>query len=377
MRPQGFGAFRANRLGMDVRRWVVAAMVTGCIALAPAGVAGNAPAGVTLIGVIATGGPITGAVQDGRYLYVAGHTSISIYDTIEPTAPELLAVRTNPHLIYGELLSTGGEVLLLNGGFIGPTLDVWNVEDKSNPVLAGTVQWLPDEHVSCLLECTWAYGSDGSIVDLRDPTAPDLQDTNWKVEVGIGSKPMHRVDEFRPGFMATAPRSGPPLVLDVRRPLKPRIVATTKVPRVVPNLFLYSEWANGGRDRFLISSTENGGCTENHQGALVTFDTRGWPDDDSFELVDSYRYRGRTDSDDDSCQAYYFSLHPDFDDGGLALLPNGLEGTRIIEIDEGGEIEEVDSFVLPSSNVWLAFWMDEEIVYALNQTGEIYVLRYE
>jgi hypothetical protein len=365
---------------MDVRRCVAAVVATGCVALAPAGaaeIAGDAPADVSLIGVIPTGGPITGAAQDGRFLYVSGQTSISIYDTVQPAAPELLAVRTNPHMIYGELLSTDGEILLLNGGFIGPTLDVWNVEDKSNPVLAGTARGLPDEHVSCLLECTWAYGSEGSIVDLRDPTAPELRDTSWKVAVGIGHKRMHRVDEFRPGFMATAPREGPPVIVDVRRPLEPRIVAKTKVPPIVPNLFLYSDWANGGRDRFVISSTENAGCSEQHQGALVTFDTKGSPEDDSFELVDSYRYRGRTDSDDDSCQAYYFSLHPDFDDGGLALLPNGLEGTRIIDIDDRGQIEEVDSFVLPSSNVWLAFWTDEEIIYALNSTGEIYVLRYE
>ncbi|MDQ3982919.1 MAG: hypothetical protein M3271_09610 [Actinomycetota bacterium] len=366
---------------MDVRRCLVAIVATGCVALTPAGsarVARDAPAGVTVIGVIPSAvGPITGAAQDGRFLYVSGYSSMSIYDTFQPTAPELLAVRPSPHMIYGELLSTDGEILLLNAGFIGPTLDVWNVEDKSNPVLAGTVEGLSDEHVSCLLECTWAYGSDGSVIDLRDPTAPDLTDTNWKIEAGIGLRRTHRVDEFRQGFMATAPRSGPPLVMDVRRPLKPRVVASAKVPRIVPNLFLYTEWANGGRDRFMISSTENAGCSSQHQGALVTFDTQGWPDDDSFELLDSYKYRGRTDSDDDSCQAYYFSLHPDFDDGGLALLPNALEGTRIIEIDGEGQIEEVDSFVLPHSNVWLAFWAAEDIIYALNQTGEIYVLGYE
>jgi hypothetical protein len=358
----------------------VAAAVVGSLLL-PAGATARArddAPDVSVVGVFAVGGSITGAAQDGDYLYIATHWSLSIWDTSNPALPTLLAAKPSPHVVYGELISTDGEILLLNDGLGSGTLDIWNVEDKTNPVLYASVGGVRDEHVSCLITCTWAYGSNGTVIDLRDPGDPDVQDLNWKRAVGIGRDRLHRVDEFRPGFMATAPREGPPAILDVRRPLQPRIVARTGVPDIpgVPNMFLYSEWTNGGRGRFMLSSTEVAGCDEEYHGALVTFDTKGWPADDEFEIADTYKYRGRTDSDDESCQAYYFALHPDFDDGGLALLPNGLEGTRILEIDGRGQIEEVDSFVLPTSDVWLAFWGDDEIFYALNQTGEVYVLRY-
>ncbi|HEV2754974.1 MAG TPA: hypothetical protein VG318_04275 [Actinomycetota bacterium] len=360
---------------VGVRR-LGAAVVAMCCLAAPSS-AHRAPsdaADITVVGVFGAGGVIRGAALENGYLYVATTNSLSVYDASNPSEPELLATRPTPRIIHGELISTGGELLLLNGGLVGGGLDVWNVEDKSNPVLAGSLEGIGDEHFSCLLECRWAYGSAGSVVDLRDPRMPDLSGVNWKVEIGIGESPVHRLDEYRTGFMATAPRGDPPLILDVRRPLQPRVVARTVTSRFHPSMFLYTTWPRGGDDRFVVTSTENGGCNDEHQGALVTFDTAGWPEDGRFEVAGRYRYRGRTD--DENCLAYYFSLHPRFDDGGLILLPNGLEGTRLVEVAPDGTMKGLDSFVLPTSDVWLAFWVDEQIFYALNTTGEVYILRY-
>lgn len=334
----------------------------------------EAAAGITFESAFAVEGPIRGAAIDDDVLYVATPWSLVIYDVSVPESPELLAQRLTTRLIHGELISTGGDLLLLNGGIANGGLDVWNVEDASNPVLAGSVEGMPDEHFSCLLECTWAYGSAGSIVDLRRPQEPDTQSVDWKVEAGLENRTVHRLDEFKPGLMSTAPRGGDPVVLDVRDPLRPRVVAKTEVGPLDSSAFLYTTWPSRGTDRFLVGSTENGSCNDPFQGALVTFDTKGWPRDRTFETAGRYRYRSRTE--DETCLAYYFSLHPDFDDGGLVLLPNGLEGTRLIEIARDGKMKEVGSFVLPTSDVWLAFWIDEEIFYALNQTGEVYVLKY-
>ncbi|HEX2296412.1 MAG TPA: hypothetical protein VHN37_14030 [Actinomycetota bacterium] len=360
---------------MGVRRFgamvlVVLGLATPSSAEAPAQPSSN----VTLEGIFVVGGPIRGAVLEDGYLYVATLTSLAIYDVEVPGAPELLATRVSNRLVHGELISTGGDLLLLNG-LATQGLDVWNVEDKSNPVLAGTVEGLPDEHFSCLLDCAWAYGSAGSIVDLRVPQRPDVHSLNWKVVAGLGEKYFHRLDEYRPGFMATAPRGGAPKILDVRDPLAPRVVATTRMPPINRSMFLYTEWARRGTDRFVLSSTENGACNDDFEGALVTFDTKGWPRDRTFEVAGRYRYPGRTE--DESCLAYYFSPHPDFEDGGVVLLPNGMEGTRLVEVARNGKIREVGSFVLPTSDVWLAFWVDAEIFYALNATGEVYILRYD
>ncbi len=357
-----------------MRRRLVAAVLALCC-LAPASAAERPAASVALKGVFVAGGPIVGAALDGRYLYVATPHSLSIYDVEDPMAPELLATRASSRFVHGELISTGGDLLLLNGGIGIGGLDVWNVEDKSNPVVAGTIEGVRDEHFSCLLDCTWAYGSAGSIVDLRVPQDPVLHPGNWARSIGMGNTFFHRIDEYRRGFMATAPREGAPAIVDVRDPLRPRVVARTRMPSRYLSMFLYTTWARGGSDRFLVASTENPACDDDHKAALVTFDTKGWPRERRFEIAGRFRYTTRTE--DETCLAYYFSLHPEFEDGGLALLPNGLEGTRVIEVAPGGTMTEVGSFVLPTSDVWLAFWVDEEIFYALNATGEVYILRYE
>jgi len=53
-----------------------------------------------------------------------------------------------------------------------------------------------------------------------------------------------------------------------------------------------------------------------------------------------------------------------------------LEGIRLVSIGRTGAVEEVDSFTPPISDVWFTFWLDKEIFYALNRTGEVYILRY-
>ena len=333
---------------------------------------------IEVVGAFFAGGPIVGAAKLGEYLYITTPDRLAIYDISDPIVPTLLGTAVSPRAIYGELISTDGETLLTNDGLTGGTLDVWDVEDKTNPVLATTLRGIPDEHVSCLLECSWAYGSAGTIVDLRDPRDSEVRSENWKKIVGLDRDAIHRIDEYRLGYMATAPRRGPPVVIQVTRPLHPRIVARTEVPRSVPNAFLYSEWVREGRDRFLITSSETQRCDDRHQGALMSFDTKGWPRTQVFEIAGTFKYRGtrESESEERTCQSYYFSLHPDFADGGLILLPNGLEGLRIVKMDRRGQMTQDASFIPPVSDVWLAFWIDDEIFYGLNRTGEVYILRY-
>ena len=361
---------------MRLRSILSAALVAIALAIPVASVAApvsHRASDVELVGAFAVGVPITGAAQLDGYLYVTTGDRLSIYDVTDPAAPTLASTILSPNPIYGELLSTNGETLLLSNGFTSGTLDIYSVENKENPVLTASVDNVPDEHVSCLLECTWAYGSAGSIIDLRKPGRPVLHQESWKVIVGV-SKHVHRLDEFLTGYMATAPRQGVPVVLDARRPLKPRIIARTDTSDRDQIPYLFTDWPRGGADRFIISSTEGGQCNNGYQGALMTFDAKAWPKKRAFPLVDTYTYAGRTNSR--GCTAYYFSLHPDFENGGLLVLPSGLDGIRLIDVSDRGQLTEVGTFTPPIADVWLAFWADTEILYALNRTGEVYILRY-
>lgn len=355
--------------------------VLACLVLAPTISSAQEPRQrppIEIVSIFFAAGPITGAAHLDNNLYITTIDRLSIYDVSNPVVPTLVGTAPSPRSIYGELISTDGSTLLTNNGLTGGTFDIWNVEDKTNPVLVATMTGIGDEHVSCLLECNWAYGSDGTIVDMRVREHPKRRSKNWKEIVGLSKDHFHRLDEFRLGYMATAPREGPPVVMQVTRPMRPRIIARTKVPRRVPNAFLYSEWARAGHDRFVIASSETQTCDDQHQGALISFDTRGWPRDRAFEIADTFKYRGRRESESEerTCRSFYFSLHPSFRNGGLILLPNGLEGMRIVKMDRAGQMTQLESFIPPVSDVWLAFWMDEEIFYALNTTGEVYVLRY-
>jgi hypothetical protein len=176
--------------------------------------------------------------------------------------------------------------------------------------------------------------------------------------------------------MASAPRGRSPQIIDVRRPLNPRVVAIADTPGYSVDHYLFSSWLREGRDRFVITSGEMQECSESWRGALTTFDTSRWPNKKRLPQLDTYKYGDQGGSEGEGCSSYYFSLRPGFRNKGTVLLPSGTAGTRLLSVDRNGKMKEIDSFTPPVSDVWLTFWIDREIFYALNGTGEIYILRY-
>ena len=113
-----------------------------------------------------------------------------------PESPTLLSTTPMPQMPYfaEEDVDTNGEVLLVSAN---GTLNVVDVRDKTAPSVVGTLG--VDEHtISCVLDCTWAYGSEGTIVDLRDPRRPEVAG-NWTKSVPGGGGSKHDVTEVSPG----------------------------------------------------------------------------------------------------------------------------------------------------------------------------------
>lgn len=328
-----------------------------------------------LVGVFGGDIPLTGAVLKGGYLYVTSAHKLSVFDVSSPLAPALVGVGPSPRAIHGELLPTNGETMLLNDGLGGATLDVWNVEDKSNPVLIATVSDVTDEHWGCLNGCTWAYGSAGSVVDLRDPGMPKVLTFDWRERAGVTTTtPIHRIDEYRPGYLVTGSREQAPAVIDARDPLRPRQVGRALSPAGAASKIIFSSWPLDGRSRYLLAAVElqeSGDCSNRGAGMLLSFDTHGYPNKARFPLA------GRLETEASGCggNGYYVDPNPGFGDNGLLALPF-MDGVMAVRIDDDGDLTEIASFVPPLGLFWLAFWADDDLLYALNQTGEIYILRY-
>ena len=111
-----------------MRRWI-GGLVLFSLALAPSGAAFETDTGfmssnVTHVGTVpfeAAGLP-SGARLVGKYLYVAGARSLSIYDVSDPVAPQLESLTPIDVSFPNEDVDTNGKVLLMTSETIGKKL---------------------------------------------------------------------------------------------------------------------------------------------------------------------------------------------------------------------------------------------------------------
>ena len=306
----------------------------------------------------------TGAARiPDDHLIVTSWRNFTIYDVKDPENPQL--VRTVPFgfQFENEDVSTNGEIMLFSESLPRSILHIWDIEDKSNPVEIATLQGAGDHTASCVLDCKWAYGSDGSIVDLRDPSKPELVG-NWHELVGLRSG-AHDVEEFKPGFVIVSTLSEPLMMLDVRQPLNPKVLAQGQHPAPGGWIFHSARWPNAGRDRFLMMEGEG------TSGPLLTYDTRGYRKSKSFDLVDTYTVEGSTAS------SHWFEPHPDFRNGGYVTIGWYGEGSRFVEVAPDGKMEEVGWFEPHAQRSgFSSYWMNDEIVYAIDLYRGIDILRF-
>ena len=104
--------------------------------------------------------------------------------------------------------------------------------------------------MSCVLNCRWAYGSSGTIYDLRKPTQPKVAGDWGKGRPATGA---HDVTEVKPGFVMTS--STPLMLLDARKnPAKPKLLAQGPSP---DQRYMHSNlWPHQMEDKFLLVGSE-------------------------------------------------------------------------------------------------------------------------
>jgi hypothetical protein len=314
----------------------------------------------------------------GDYFYVTSSRALLIYDVSDPVAPAivgLLPLVQTPYFAE-EDPDTNGKILLVGG--LDGVLNVIDVEDKTSPQIIGQLDGGDAHTTSCILDCSWAYNSNGQIIDLRKPTAPKIAG-NW-AENTPAQGGGHDVTEVRPGMVMTS--STPMLLLDARKnPAKPKVIAS--VGGTEPRYIHANLWPNM-KDRFLLVQAETTSgvstCGGEDDGSFMTFDATKWRKTRSFTMIDELRYETGLPTDGrmpyGTYCAHWFDLHPSYRNGGLLAMAFYENGTHFLEVSSKGKISEAGYFVPVAGSTSAVYWIDDEILYTVDYNRGIDIIRF-
>jgi hypothetical protein len=334
-------------------------------------------------------GTATGAKVVGKFMYVTSWKDFTIYDVSDPEDPQLLsktafvedtADEGTGFRFENEDVATNGEILIFSQQLPVPHVFVYDIEDKTNPVLIGHLTEGGAHTAECLLNCKWLYGSNGNIWDLRDPSDPKQADEKWGE--GMPSSSAHDVNEVAPGIVLTSSR--PIMVLDARKdPRHPKLLAVGDDERITGGVHS-NQWPRKAKDKIALFSSETnatGRCGESN-GAFMTWDASKYKKTKTLKLLDTYYLENGTYQDGAppvnglGCSAHWFEEHKTFKNGGLVAMGSYEHGTRFVQVSSKGKIKEVGWFVPNAGSTSAAYWLNKELVYAIDYTRGIDILRY-
>lgn len=309
------------------------------------------------------------------YLYVTSSHELTIYDVSKPELPTPVSTLPIPQQAYfaEEDVDTNGRVLLI--GTVG-RLIVVDVRNPRAPAITGILDGGDEHTVSCVLDCTWAYGSRGGIYDLRDPVAP-RKAGDWSEGRGVTS--WHDVTEVAPGRVLTSSR--PMLLLDTRRnPARPKVLATGVT---ADKRFVHANlWPNGGTDRMLLVGGETLGeaCSSKNAGAFTTWDASRWQRTGKFTLLHEYRAPdGLPTAGGFPAQTYcshWFTPRPGYRNGGVVAAGWYEHGTRFLQVAANGQISEKGWFIPAGTTASAAYWVTKDLLYLIDYNRGLDIVKF-
>jgi hypothetical protein len=331
-----------------------------------------------------------GGLVVGKYFYTNDQNKVMIFDISDPIDPQMTGFVPMPQevLFSREDIDGNGDILVVPNTVIPNPEDqshrigatyIIDVEDKTNPTVIAQLNGSAQHTMSCILDCKWAYGSDGNIIDLRNPKKPVLMEEKWGD--GLPANGGHDVNEIAPGLVLTSTQ--PIMFLDVRKdPLHPKLLAQGFN---LDGRFIHSnDWPNKGTDKFFLAGGERNfqpRCNENN-GAFMTWDASKWRRTKTFTMIDEYRMKNGTYADGSpavnavGCSSHWLESHPDFHNGGIVAAAFFEHGTRFIDVTPKGKINEVGYFMPHGGSTGASYWITDEIVYSVDYTRGIDILRF-
>ena len=332
-------------------------------------------------------GTATGARVIGKYMYVTSWKSFSIYDVSDPITPVRMSTIPFGFRFENEDVATNGKIMIFSQELPESSLHVYDVEDKSNPVALTPPRGLTGlggHTQSCILKCKYLMGSNGKVLNMRNPADPKVVLADWRKATGLQGS-VHDVNEFRNGHVITSPISHPAQWLDVTNPVKPKVKALAVNPNPSAFLFHSSQWPRGGKDKFLLMQGEQNfqpQCGANN-GPFMTFDASKATKAKTFKHIDTFRVDNGTYSDGSpavnglGCSAHWFQEHETFNNGGLLAMGYYEHGTRFLHVNSKGKITERGFFLPHAGSTSAAYWLTKDIVYGVDYTRGIDILRYK
>jgi hypothetical protein len=356
-------------------------LATAALLVAAPLASAQAPAGtlmsdnVEFVKNFATSTDSSGArVKDG-YFYITTERDLRIYDVKDPENPVQVGSLTfdspGTPIFTEEDPDTNGKILLRwDAG-----LDVIDVSDKTAPKVIGSVDTDDQHTVTCVLDCTYAYGSEGKIVDLRDPTNPKVVG-DWLEPLEASSN--HDVTEVAPGLVLTS--TEPMVLLDARTdPVHPTTLAVTQMPGFThANL-----WPNAGTDRFALVGGEKSAppaCDDDASATFQTFDTTGWQTSRTFKLVGQFKMQTGTFTDGSSPYStwcvHWFDEHPSFHEGGLVAIAWYEQGARFLQVGTDGSIKEIGYYLPFMGQTSGVYWITDRVLYTADYYRGMDVIKF-
>ena len=359
---------------------------------------------------------------DGKLFYLTDPRGVYVYDTTDPASPTLLDSVAIYQSGLGAALAqedpdTNGKILLVDGATTPhgtAALQVVDVSDPRDIKIVSSVA-VTDHTWECVTgidatgaenNCAFAYGRTGHIIDLRDPAAATLSTKTWRQPVKYTAY-THDLTEVRPGLVMSAGATN--ILMDTKDPLNPvKLTAIDQRTRFTALGYHSVEWANGGRDPFVVMGTEiaptpgTGGMSagsdcKGDNSVIETWDATeiiaaldayeaGTPVAEAFATaafrkIDTFSVNGRGLFLDGAAPgnvlycAHWMEQHPNFANGGLVTVSYYDRGTRFLKVDAAGKMSEVGWITAAEGYSGSSQWMPQDVVYIMDYRRGLEVVR--
>ena len=334
-----------------------------------------------------------GGRRIGNRFYMTGQTHFSAYDISDPANPTLLARVNFQCRFENEDVATDGRSLMYSDFATSRSLFVYDVRDAANPKLLTELAGAGTHTTTCVLDCKYLFGSykvassagpnaTGEVVDLSDPAAPKVLG-DWTDNDVLPSRKVHDVTEIAPGLVLSA--SAPIQLMDVREdPVKPKVLARSPD---ASKRYHSVEWPRQGLDRFVLATFETNATPrcEAGVGDFAVFDAGRAAETGELTPLSTYYLTNSNDETSSGnpevnaglgCSPHWFATRPTWRDGGVVAMGAYDHGAKFLRVDPMGNITEIGHFRAPGTNASAAYWITCDIVYVVDYTRGLDILRF-